>query len=84
MEDASCSPVIGLSARVFGGELRAGDDLEAVAWLPLSGPLPEMAFAADSPMSERYPGHNWQRAPVDPDYAGARQRLCGKSGRAPE
>jgi ADP-ribose pyrophosphatase YjhB (NUDIX family) len=36
-----------LLARVIGGELVAGDDLEAVGWFPLAGPLPEMAFQAD-------------------------------------
>jgi len=43
-----------LLAGVAGGELRAGDDLEALAWVPLSGPLPEMAFEADEWIIERY------------------------------
>lgn len=36
-----------VAARVVGGELRSGDDLEAVGWYPLSGPLPEMGFEED-------------------------------------
>lgn len=36
-----------LLARVISGELRAGDDLEAVAWFPLRGPLPQMGFEED-------------------------------------
>jgi 8-oxo-dGTP diphosphatase len=35
-----------LLARVIGGELCAADDLEALEWFPLSGPLPEVAFEA--------------------------------------
>jgi len=34
-------------ARVVGGELEAEDDLEAVEWLPLKGPLPETGFEED-------------------------------------
>ncbi len=36
-----------LLAGVKAGELCAGDDLETLEWVPLSGPLPEMAFEAD-------------------------------------
>jgi len=36
-----------LAGRVVGGALKAGDDLEAVAWFPLEGPLPEMGFEED-------------------------------------
>ena len=42
-----------LLARVIGGELRAADDLEAVEWFPLSEPLPEMAFEADTHIAEQ-------------------------------
>jgi hypothetical protein len=42
-----------LLASVVAGELRAGDDLESLAWVPLSGPLPEMAFEADEMIIER-------------------------------
>jgi ADP-ribose pyrophosphatase YjhB (NUDIX family) len=55
-------------ARVLGGELAAGDDLEAVEWFPVGGPLPEMGFQEDANViklhSEEFVG-----LPVDPDYA---------------
>ena len=63
-----------LLARVVGGELRAADDLEAVEWFPLSGPLPEMAFEADAHICERYYRMQLEGAPVDPGYAVAEQR----------
>jgi len=63
-----------LLARVVGGELCAADDLEAVAWFPLSGPLPEMAFEADAHICERYYRMQLEGAPVDPGYAGVKQR----------
>ena len=56
-------------ARVVGGELCAADDLEAVEWFPLSGPLPEMAFEADTHICERYYRTQLAGAPVDPGYA---------------
>ena len=62
-----------LLARVVGGELRAGDDLEAAQWYPLSGPLPEMAFEADAHICERYYRTQLEGAPVDPRYAVAGQ-----------
>jgi 8-oxo-dGTP diphosphatase len=58
-----------LLARVVGGELLAGDDLEAVEWFSLSGPLPEMAFEADAHICERYYRTRLEGAPVDPRYA---------------
>ncbi len=33
--------------RPCGGTLRAGDDIEALRWFPLTGPFPELAFIAD-------------------------------------
>ena len=60
-------------ARVVGGELRAADDLEAVEWFPLSGPLPEMAFEADTHICERYYRTQLEGAPVDPGYAAREQ-----------
>jgi 8-oxo-dGTP diphosphatase len=60
-----------LAAGVVGGELRAGDDLEALEWVPLSGPLPAMAFEADEWIIERYQKTGIEGAlPVDPDFAG--------------
>jgi 8-oxo-dGTP diphosphatase len=35
-------------ASVVGGNLRAGDDLEGVAWFPLAGPLPPLGFEEDA------------------------------------
>ena len=58
-----------LLARVIGGEPLAGDDLEALAWVPLSGPLPEMAFEADARIIERYQAAQFDGLPVDPSYA---------------
>jgi ADP-ribose pyrophosphatase YjhB (NUDIX family) len=58
-----------LLARVTGGEPSAADDLEAVEWFPLSGPLPEMAFEADAHICERYYKTGVVGAPIDPDYA---------------
>jgi ADP-ribose pyrophosphatase YjhB (NUDIX family) len=62
-----------LLARVAGGELCAADDLEAVEWFALSGPLPEMAFEADAHICERYYRTQLEGAPVDPSYAAAEQ-----------
>jgi 8-oxo-dGTP diphosphatase len=60
-----------LAAGVVGGELRAGDDLETLEWVPLSGPLPIMAFEADEWIIERYLKTGLEGAlPVDPDFAG--------------
>lgn len=59
-----------LAAGVVGGELGAGDDLETLEWVPLSGPLPEMAFEADRWIIERYRQTRLEEAlPVDPDFA---------------
>ena len=58
-----------LLAGVVSGELRAGDDLEALAWAPLSGPLPEMAFEADEWIIERYQMKLEEGLPVDPRFA---------------
>jgi ADP-ribose pyrophosphatase YjhB (NUDIX family) len=58
-----------LRAGVVGGELRAGDDLETLEWVPLSGLLPEMAFEADSMIIERVRMKLEQELPVDPRFA---------------
>ncbi|MGQ9602468.1 MAG: hypothetical protein ACUVQU_07125 [Candidatus Bipolaricaulia bacterium] len=54
-------------ARVVGGELVAGDDLEAVEWVPVRGPLPEMGFEEDVSIIELY-GRGVEGIPVDTDY----------------
>jgi len=43
-----------VAAEVVKGELRAGDDLEAVAWFPLVGPLPAPGFPEDACAIEMY------------------------------
>ena len=59
-----------LLAGVASGELCAGDDLETLEWVPLAGPLPEMAFEADEHIIERYRQTKLEWGlPVDPDFA---------------
>ena len=58
-----------LAARVLGGTLQAGDDLEAVEWFPLAGPLPEMGFPEDVEAIRLYAEDGSVGLPVDPDYA---------------
>jgi ADP-ribose pyrophosphatase YjhB (NUDIX family) len=55
-------------ARLIGGELLAGDDLEAVDWFPVAGPLPEMGFQEDVDIIEMV-AKGSAGLPVDPDYA---------------
>jgi ADP-ribose pyrophosphatase YjhB (NUDIX family) len=55
-------------ARVVGGELAASDDLEAVEWFPVKGPLPEMGFEEDLRVIELYE-HGFEGIPVDANYA---------------
>jgi 8-oxo-dGTP diphosphatase len=62
--------VVVLLGRVFGGDERPGDDATQLAWVPLSGPLPEMAFDADAHIIQRYNATGLRGAPVDPLYAG--------------
>ena len=57
-----------VAARVLGGELAAGDDLEEVAWFPLAGPLPEMGFQEDVGIIEMI-AQGFAGLPVDADYA---------------
>ena len=57
-------------ARMVGGELAAGDDLAAVEWFPLSGPLPEMAFQEDVDVLRWLALHRSEGLPVDREWAG--------------
>jgi 8-oxo-dGTP diphosphatase len=57
-----------VTAQVVGGELVAGDDLDAVAWFPLAGPLPEMGFEEDVNVIEMYV-NGFRGLPVDSEYA---------------
>ena len=59
-----------LLAGVVSGEATAGDDLDILEWVPLSGPLPEMAFEADERIICRYQEMGLAGGmPVDPDFA---------------
>jgi 8-oxo-dGTP diphosphatase len=62
--------VVVLLGRVKGGRMAAGDDAAEVSWVPLSGPLPEMAFEADAHIIRRYAETRPAGAQVDPRYAG--------------
>jgi ADP-ribose pyrophosphatase YjhB (NUDIX family) len=57
-----------VTARVVGGELVAGDDLEAAAWFPVAGPLPEMGFEEDTVIIELY-ARGFVGLPIDSEYA---------------
>ncbi len=48
---------------------RPGDDVDACAWIPLEGPLPEMAFEADSHIIGRYAATRFRGVPVDARFA---------------
>jgi ADP-ribose pyrophosphatase YjhB (NUDIX family) len=52
------------AARVLGGELSAGDDLDAVAWFPLAGPMPELGFEEDAEVIRVYNQEGYQGMPV--------------------
>ena len=64
---------ITLQARVIGGNLLAGDDLNPVDWFPLSQPLPEMAFDEDIYAIGLYKRAEFPALPVDPDFASPRR-----------
>jgi ADP-ribose pyrophosphatase YjhB (NUDIX family) len=59
-----------LLARPVGGALAAGSDLLEVAWVPLSGPWPEVAFEEDRAMLQMLTAGDFQALPVDPAFAG--------------
>ena len=58
-----------LLATVTGGELAAGDDLEAVNWFPITGPLPELAFQEDADILAAYAKNTFAGLPIDPNFA---------------
>lgn len=62
-----------LLAKVIGGQLVAGDDLEAIEWFPINGPLPEMGFEEDIAIVEMF-RKGITRLPVDPAYASQAQQ----------
>jgi len=58
-----------LLAGVVAGELIAGDDVEEVAWFPLSGPWPELGFQEDVDVLEAYARTRFEGLPIDPSFA---------------
>lgn len=61
--------VVVLLAKAVAGTVCPGDDIVAAEWFPLGGPLPELAFAADQEIIERYYKSRLIGAPVDDFYA---------------
>lgn len=61
-----------LLAEVFGGEISAGDDMEAVEWFPLQGPFPDLAFIEDADMIRAYAKSRFEGLPVEENYTRAR------------
>jgi 8-oxo-dGTP diphosphatase len=51
-------------------EGRPGDDADSLAWHPLEGPFPALAFEADAHILARYGAARFAGAPVDPRFAG--------------
>ena len=64
-----CDRCLAIPAASVRQRLRAGDDLETLEWIPLSGPLPEMAFEADEWIIERYRMKREEALPVDSAFA---------------
>jgi 8-oxo-dGTP diphosphatase len=61
--------VVVLLAEKHLGALQPGDDMVELAWFPLSGPFPPMAFDADEHIISRYHRTRLTGAPVDPQFA---------------
>ena len=61
--------VVVLLAEKISGTLQPGDDMVELAWFPLSGPFPLMAFEADEHIITRYHRTKLTGAPVDPQFA---------------
>jgi 8-oxo-dGTP diphosphatase len=55
-------------ADVVGGALAAADDLTAVEWFPVNGPLPEMGFEEDVSILQMV-ARGFRGLPVDSKYA---------------
>lgn len=60
--------VVVLLAKIVGGTAQADDDICELAWFPMSQPLPEMAFAADRHIVERYWHTKLGGLAVDPRF----------------
>ena len=61
--------VVTLIGRVVGGRLRAGDDFDAVAWVPLAGPFPDLACWYDAKVVELSQALQGHCLPIDPRFA---------------
>jgi 8-oxo-dGTP diphosphatase len=70
---------VALLARPTGGTLRAGDDIQDVAWHPITKTLPAMAFEHHEHLVQRYLATQFVGAPVDPEYARRRLSFDGVS-----
>jgi 8-oxo-dGTP diphosphatase len=69
--------VVAVAARPVGGTLAAGDDLSEVRWLPLGGPFPPLAYAADAELLRLLAGGLVPCLPVDPRYAAGAPAVRG-------
>lgn len=69
-----------LLAEAIGGELAAGDDAEEVAWFPLSGPFPELAFIEDAEILEEYSKNPLVGLAVEPRFAQGGGTSCPSPG----
>ncbi len=43
-----------LLARVIGGQIKAGDDMDELGWFPIAEPLPKMTFQEDVDLIDQY------------------------------
>jgi hypothetical protein len=64
-----------LTAGVEDGRMRAGDDLDELAWFDSAEPLPPMAFEADERIIERYRAGNLSAIPVEDISSGGEKRI---------
>jgi ADP-ribose pyrophosphatase YjhB (NUDIX family) len=56
-------------AKLAGGAICPGDDVDQLGWFSLGDKLPDFAFSADRHMVERYFATGFPGAPVDLAYA---------------
>jgi 8-oxo-dGTP diphosphatase len=69
LRPGSHSLVAVLLAHPLGGELKAGDDADAVAWFTWGDSLPGLTFVGDRHIIDRYFSSPFPGAPIDPHYA---------------
>lgn len=63
--------VVVMTAHIIGGKPEPGDDIVALDWIPVSGPLPEMAFEADTVLIESYRQGRIEGIPVEKGLQGS-------------